>query len=144
MNVPKLMESKRGSRITGVRRVRHVFEGSVDDEHGPLELTFDDLSVLRLDAGADGERLRVDTSEWVDPFLEPLSDENRQFVLTSGKWSAFDASEEMPYAATIGQRIWEVRLVTLTNRKIVGVVFTLDSAEISAMTGPDDLRVHIH
>ncbi|MFF1635035.1 hypothetical protein [Leifsonia sp. NPDC058248] len=73
-----------------------------------------------------------------------LSEENRQYVLASGKWTAFDVSEEVPYASTIGQRVRQVRLVTLTNAKLVGVIFTLDSVEISAMTGPDDLRVHIH
>ena len=143
MNIPMLIESKRGSRITGVRRVRYVFEGSVGDEHGPLELT---STITAFFASTRAPMVRSSTwtrpSGWIHS-SNPLSVENRQFVLASGKWTAFDVSEEMPYASMIGQRVWEARLVMLTNAELVGVVFTLDSAEISAMTGPDDLRVHI-
>lgn len=80
-----------GSRITRVRRVQYVYRGVPDTDFGPFELTFGARVVL-LDNASDGEELRVRTEPWEDPFVEPLSEENRAFVETSGKWTAFDVS----------------------------------------------------
>lgn len=52
-----------------------------------------------------GERLAVDEHAWVDPFESDLDEANREFVARSGKWTAFDVSDEAPYDAFIGVRV---------------------------------------
>lgn len=57
---------------------------------------------MLLGNAADGETLRVQMEAWEDPFAGPLSDENRDFVEKSGKWTAFDVSAEGVFAMFIG------------------------------------------
>jgi len=79
---------------------------------GPIEVNFASGTKLLLDAGPDGEELRVRTSAWVDPFSEPLSAANRTFVEEEGKWMAFDVSEETQFSHLIGQSGLSVSPVT--------------------------------
>jgi hypothetical protein len=123
--------------------MRYVLEGFVTDDDGPLQVHFDSGALLRFDAGADGEMLRVDTIPWVDPFAEPLSGENREYVEQSGKWAEFDVSEEPPYSSLIGGTVDQVRLITLTDEKLVGIIFSIGSTELRASTGADNLQVTI-
>jgi hypothetical protein len=126
-----------------VQRVRYVFQGAISDDDGPLQISFEGGVMLRFDAGADGETLHVDTTPWVDPFAEPLSDENREYVERSGKWTEFDVSDESPYSALIGETVYEVRLITETDGKLVGVIISGGSTELAASTGADNLQVTI-
>jgi hypothetical protein len=139
----ELLASVRRTKIARVQRVRYVFEGSVTDDDGPLQVSFDSGALLRFDVGGDGEILKVDTTPWVDPFKEPLSDENRECVVQSGKWTEFDVSEEPPYSSVIGDTVYQVRLITLTDGKLVGVIFSGGKSELAASTGADNLQVTI-
>jgi hypothetical protein len=47
-----------GGRCTRIRRIFYTFRGVTDTDFGPIELTFEDHSVL-LDNAPDGEALRV-------------------------------------------------------------------------------------
>jgi hypothetical protein len=111
-----------GSYITRVRRVHYVYRGVPDTDFGPLELTFDGGRVVLLDNAADGETLRVWTEPWEDPFAGPLSEENRAFVETSGKWTAFDISAVGAFAAFIGDVLASVEPVLAGTGKVTGMI----------------------
>jgi len=55
---------------------------------------------------------RVVVGSWVDPFREPLSEENRAYVESHGKWTAFDTSatpEMAPLVEQIVRRVLPIR-----------------------------------
>src|SRR5436309_302811 len=94
-----------GSLITTITRVFFVLGGSVDRSNGPIEFSFEDGSCLLLECGPDGEALRLSRRPWDDPFSDPLTPENAEFVQRSGKWTAFDVSGETPYASFVDARL---------------------------------------
>lgn len=110
-----------GSRITRVRRVHYVYRGVPDTDFGPLELTFGDRVVL-LDNASDGEELRIRTEPWEDPFVEPLSEEDRAFVETSGKWTVFDVSTAGAFASFTGDVLTSVEPVLAGTGKVTGMI----------------------
>ena len=131
------------SKLARVRRVNYVEPtGHFNAAEGPIELTFDGGFTLRLESGADGESLRVSVGEWVDPFAEPLSAENREFVEASGKRTVFDVSELEGYKLLIGQRVENFSLMTRA-RKIVGVRLLIGPAALTAEVGADELLVEL-
>lgn len=131
------------SKISRVRRVNYVEPtGHFNPTEGPVEFTFDSGFTVRLESGADGESLRVSADEWVDPFAEPLSAENREFVEASGKRTAFDVSELEGYNLLIGQRVENFSLMTRMS-KIVGVRLAIGPATLTAEVGADELLVEL-
>lgn len=131
------------SRIARVRRINYVEPaGRYNASEGPVEFAFDGGYSLRLESGADGESLRVCADEWTDQFVEPLSPENREFVETSGRWSAFDVSELEGYKLLIGQRVEDVSLMTRMS-KVVGVQLTIGPVILTAEVGADELLVDL-
>ena len=80
----------------------------VTSDSGPIEITFADGSVALLDAGADGEALRVKPAAWTDYFAEPLTSENREFIERCGKWTSFDVTNQEPYSRLINELVLEV------------------------------------
>ena len=99
--------------------------GRADEDFGPVELTLGERIVL-IDNDADGESLRVTEAEWLDPFSEPLSVENQDFVKRSGKWSSFDVSTSDQWARLIGDRLSEVEPVANAAGKLTGVILRTD------------------
>ena len=80
-------------------------DGNIDSDNVEVELLCDNGFFLRLSVGPDGERVRVYQEPWVDSFKEPLSDENREFIRTHGKWCFFDVSTQFPFVSIIGKTI---------------------------------------
>jgi len=107
--------------IRRVRRIHYVYNGRPDTDFGPVELTIGERSFL-FENGADGESLRVTETAWADPFAEPLSTENREFVERSGKWTAFDVSTVGRWAKLIGEPLSDVEAITDDGGKTTGVV----------------------
>jgi len=132
-----------GKVIVGVRRVWYCLRDDVTSTVGPIELSFTDGSVVRLDVGPDGEALAIATSAWVDPFAPPLSTENELFVETSGKWSAFDVSGQAPYSKLVGAAIAEVKPHYTPNGKPVGATIHAGSAVVRANVDADELVVDV-
>jgi hypothetical protein len=130
--------------VSRVRRINYVQpDGSRNASEGPIEFTLDDGgAVLRLESGADGESLRFRTGEWVDPFAEPLSPENREFVARSGKWTAFDVSADEDYRGVIGQHVKNLNLMS-RNGKVIGIELQFASMTIRAEVAADDLIVDL-
>lgn len=141
MSVAALLEAKVGRMLVGVRRVQFVHRGTVQEFGGPLELTFDDGTAVVLDAGGDGESLALVPTKWVDPFQEPLSAENRDFVEQSGKWTAFDAKGREPWSRAIGNRVETIAGVRNSSDKLVGAQMQFGSVVVRVIVESDDLLV---
>ena len=129
------------SAVARVRCVNYVSPGgSRDANEGPVEVSLDNGVVFRLESGSDGESLRFAIGKWVDPFIEPLSPENREFVARSGKWTAFDVSGDQNFGRFIGQRIKDLNLLTAWG-KVVGIELVFGSATLKAEVRADELFV---
>jgi hypothetical protein len=120
MIAPSLVEAI-GAPICRVRCIHYVFNGQSDTDFGPVELTIGERTFL-FDNEPDGDSLRVSQEAWVDPFSEPLTEQNRAFIETSGKWTAFDVSAEGSWTQLIGERLSAVEPVMDDAEKTTGVV----------------------
>ena len=140
-DVGSFLSGLRGNRVKRVRRVHYVHEGRVAVDEGPVELTFADGAVVLFDGGSDGESLTVKGSRWVDPFPEPLSPENVEFVKESGKWTAFDVTRAQPYEKLIEDRIVNAIPIKGRKDKITGVVLVFSGNSVRIEIQGDETRV---
>lgn len=124
-----------GKTVRGTRRVFFAFRGEIDTEEGPLELNFDDGSVVLFRSGSDGQQLVIENQAWRDPFAEAPSEENREYVERHGKWTAFDTSGDAPYVGLIGCRIERVQAITLRDQSIA------DGFPVDEMMKSDNVHV---
>jgi hypothetical protein len=132
-----------GRRVVGVRRLLYVHGGGSDEETGALELSFDDGSVLFFDVGSDGATVAVRAEAWADPFAEPLSDENREFVRESGKWTAFDVSGDPRFAPLVGQHLEEVAANIQFGHVVAGLDLSFSTGTIHVVVEFDELLVSV-
>lgn len=132
-----------GRTICRIRRIRYVLRGEVISSDGPMEFSFTDDFIVLLDAGPDGEALAVKAAAWTDHFAEPLSNDNREFVEQSGKWTAFDVSAQEPYLRLVGEPIQQVVPVRTPENKISGVALTTPAATLRVETQGDQVTVDI-
>lgn len=93
-----------GKRVSCVRRILYVYQGTIDQEKGDLELGFQDGSVALFTTSASGN-MQVTGEMWLDSFALPLSAENAEFVRTHGKWTVFDLSTTPPACLLIGRQV---------------------------------------
>lgn len=117
--------------------------GEVVSEAGPIELTFTDNGLVLLDGGADGESLRIERSQWVDHFSEPLSVENRDYIAKSGKWTSFDVSKRTPYIGLVGERVRAINPVESPDRKVTGLIISTDHCVLRVENVADEIQVDI-
>ncbi len=121
-----LLEDLQGKRLLRARRIFYTVDGEAEQSEGPIELHFDS-DVIVLDVASDGEALKVTRSAWQDPFdLAPTAD-NAEFIATSGKWTAFDVSDDERYAPALNAAISSVRLLQTDSGKLVGCVIGFTS-----------------
>jgi hypothetical protein len=133
-----------GKTISRIRRVHYVAPDTTNESSGPVEITFDeDRTILLLDAGSDGATLWFSSEPWEDPFREPLSDENREFVARSGKWTAFDVSTEPGYDALVGTAVQEVCELRASSGILSGMVIVAESGVLRAKVDADELFVDV-
>lgn len=118
-----------GQPISRIRRIHYTIDGVANTDFGLLELTIGGR-VLLIDNASDGETLRVVGDEWQDPFTEPMSPENREFVAQSGKWAAYDVSGDREFAGLIGDVLQGVEPITNPADKVVGVVLRTAGGEM--------------
>lgn len=118
----KLVEACEGRTVSAIFLVRYVHpDGSIPDEDTILEIHFEDASVVYFKGASDGERLAIYPEPWEDPFAEPLSPENREFVRESGKWTKFDVSDQDSYAGFIGKKVIMVESIHNDVGNLAGV-----------------------
>lgn len=140
-NPPAFVELA-GAVVASIRRLHSVYSDTIDRGKGPIEFTFRDGRVLRLDAGPDGEALAVFTEPWVGPFRSPLSPENTEFVGRSGKWTEFDVSADSPYSGLILSPVTEFAPIRTPHGKLVGVVVVTLAGSLKIEThGADEIWV---
>ncbi|WP_433196159.1 hypothetical protein ACQP1G_43460 [Nocardia sp. CA-107356] len=133
-----------GRRIRAIRRMFYVHGTDVDRTEGPIELTFDDGSVLLLDAGTDGEELRVGSTPWRDPFAGVSEPEYIEYVAESGKYTAFDVGSEPPYSRLLGYRIAAVSESRLHDDRLRAAVLEVNGSKLAVETLADELLVTWH
>jgi hypothetical protein len=119
--VPESLIRAIGTPIRRVRRMHYVYSDQPDTDFGPVELTVGEQLFL-FDNEPDGESLRITGAAWIDPFAEPLSAENREFVARSGKWTAFDVSADRAWASLIGEVLSEVEPIVNSAHKMTGII----------------------
>ncbi|MFE7796521.1 hypothetical protein [Nocardia sp. NPDC057440] len=130
-----------GRRITAVRRVFYVHGEDVDRSEGPIELTFDEGTVLLFDAGSDGEELRVVPAAWRDPFAGLTEPEYIEYVAESGKYTAFDVGSEYPYSQLVGSRVAAVAESRLHDERLRAAVLEVSGFTLAVETVADELLV---
>jgi hypothetical protein len=133
-----------GRRIRAIRRMFYVHREDVDRTEGAIELTFDDGSVLLLDAGTDGEELLVGSTPWHDPFAGVTEPEYIEYVAESGKYTAFDVSSEYPYSQLLGCHIAAVSESRLHDERLRRAVLEVSGAKLAVETLADELLVTWH
>jgi hypothetical protein len=121
--------------------VLYEYAGKIDPNDGPLELKLDGRTLL-LDADADGERLRVVEQEWSDPFEEPLSEENRQYVAKHGMWRRVDCSRWEGYSSLVGQEVTEACVLVNEFGRIGGVRISTPAGTLWFVVEGDQSHVH--
>ncbi|MEV6364264.1 hypothetical protein [Nocardia asteroides] len=127
--------------IIAVRRMFYVLGDDIDTAEGPIEFTFHDGSTLLLDVGVDGTELRIGAAPWRDPF-EPLVDPvNIEYVAASGKYTAFDVTDEHPYALFAGRRVDAVSVVPLPDGRPRAATLYLGEGMVKAESIADELIV---
>ena len=129
--------------LIGIRRIVYVRQGVVTDSGGPLELTFDDQTSIVFDAAGDGESLAVSSGTWIDPFAEPLSEENRTFIESSGKWTAFSVQAGDPLGRVLGNKILRIDDINNSSEKVVGIQIQAGNMVIQATVDSDALQVRV-
>ena len=132
-----------GLAVTGVARILYVVDGECSVGCGALELEFRGGSVLNLDVAHDGERLRVRSKRWVDPFAPPLSAENAEYVAASGKWTRVDVSAWDTYRTVLGETLMDVYPVLAQSTTLAGVVLTFGAAAVRVEVEGDEVYVDV-
>lgn len=132
-----------GRTVVGIRRVLFEFNGHLDRDRGPIELSFGGGAVLFMDAASDGESLSLSTEPWADPFAGPLSAENAEFVRRSGKWSAIDVGGEPAIARLLGEQVIHVTPISNVDHRPVGAVLRIGRYDLRVEVVADDLYVEL-
>ncbi|MFQ6397774.1 hypothetical protein ACLMAJ_30575 [Nocardia sp. KC 131] len=113
----------------------------VDRSEGPIELTFDEGTVLLFDAGSDGEELRVGSTAWRDPFAGVTEPEYIEYVADSGKYTAFDVGSDYPYSQLVGGQVAAVVESRLHDERLRGAVLEVSGFRLAVETVADELLV---
>jgi hypothetical protein len=132
-----------GVTIDRIRRLFYVYRDEIDRHAGGLEIGFGDGSVRFYDAGPNGERLAVADHLWIDPFEGHMDEVNREYVAQSGKWTAFDVSDEPPYDAIVGARVDAIEPMPGRDGYPIGVTLQAGGFEVKATVGADELIVEV-
>ena len=126
--------------VTRVERLRYMeaYEPNIDD--GELTLWFND-SVMRFAVEADGERIRFTQEPWTDPFVEPQSEVNSDYVAKHGQWVQVNVSLEVPYRSIVGARLVGILPISNQFAKLIGFSLTFDSEILNVFVDCDELCV---
>jgi hypothetical protein len=129
-----------GGEISRLERLRYEVGGVRGPDGGDVQLWFGD-GVVRLGVASEGETLRIGDTPWRDPFAEPLSSENAEYVASHGKWTLVDVSDEEPFRELIGKCVTAV--MPLTNRfgRFIGVQLVAGDSSLNVYVHADELHV---
>ena len=131
-----------GREITRIRRLHYVFQGQVNANDGPIELTFADGSVVMCDAAADWT-LEFFGAAWVDPLHEPLSESERAYVDRYGRWSAYDVTELAPYSWLVGRQVRQALPQLNDLLELTGLLVRTDDSVLDLQMWAGELRAFV-
>lgn len=98
-------------RIVTIEQAFYVFNDAITQSDCLLQVRVESDFIIHFLGGVDGETVRIVDAPWEDPFVEPLSDENRAFVEQCGKWTLFDTSATPHMAPLVEHTIRSISLV---------------------------------
>lgn len=133
----------REKRLTRVQRMHFVFDEVVDRSEGELQFEFDDGSVLLCEGDADGETIRFGDTAWPDPFADPLSGRDAEFVRVHGKWGLFDVSEEDPWNRIVGNVVYDIAMVVKPDGRDRGMLIDIGGILICIAVTADETHVGV-
>ena len=110
-----------------------------DPVDGALELTFSSGAVLFCDTGPDGDTVTLAAEAWTDPFAEPLSPANAEYVHTYGKWVRHDVSAEDPFADLIGRPLFDVAPMFGLTGRLYGLLLNFSGYQLAVYNTADEL-----
>ena len=100
-------ESFVGRTARSFSRVLYEYKGSFDNNDGDLIIDFDGTK-LWLTSGPPYDSLIVKSGTWTDPFKEPVSPENSEFIATHGKWTLRVCDADLPFRECVGRKFVSV------------------------------------
>jgi hypothetical protein len=130
-----------GQRIESIARVCYWHRGVADLADGSLEIKVAGEVVL-LDGASDGESLRVRNGPWVDPFDEPVSTENLEYIAEHGRWQRVDCSIHEFYDDFLKEAITDVRLLENEHGRTAGVKISVPARSLWFVVEGDECHVH--
>lgn len=136
------LKSLCGKRLRAAARILFEYAGRIDPGDGPLELYLDDGTVVLFDGSADGEGLRVQYAPWVDPFVAPISEENRVYIEQSGKWSRVERSNDPLFVDLFGGVISSLTILDNEFGREAGVQISIGGNDIWFVVAGDECHVH--
>ncbi len=132
----------RDDTATRISRLRHHPGAGQDADpvDGALELTFASGAVLFCDSGPDGDTVTLAAEAWTDPFAEPLSPANAEYVHTHGRWVRHDVSADEPFADLIGRPLFDLAPVSGLTGRLYGLVLNFSGYQLAVYNPADELR----
>lgn len=128
--------------VKDILRVHHIFQGEVDlDDNLPLQLTFDDDSILFLEGAGDGEALIARTYAWVDPLKGKTDEASTEFINLYGKWSLFDESTLPPFNLLIGHKVQQIFPILSAHKTLSGVQMIINGNYMNFVVVWDECHV---
>lgn len=131
-----------GRRIVRVRRLHYTYQAETNTLDGPIELGFADGSVILCDTAADWT-LQFFGAAWNDPFREPLSEGDRQYVARYGKWGGHDVSGQAPYSWLVGETVRQVIPQLNELLELSGLLVRTDNAVLDLQLWAGELRAFV-
>lgn len=131
-----------GDTLAQVGRLRYELDGDPDDPaEDSLELTFSSGRILLCEGGPDGVAVQLSAQAWIDPFAEPLSAVNAEYVRTHGKWVWHDVSAEDEYTDLVGSALSDVAPLVGTTGRLYGLVLYFGGYQLAVYNIADELGV---
>lgn len=133
-----------GDTLARVARLRYELGRGQATDRSPddaLELTFASGRVLFCDTGPDGDTVRLSAQTWTDPFAEPLSPVNAEYVRTHGKWIRRDTSGEDPFADLVGNTLSDVAPMIGMTGRLYGLLLYFAGYPLAVYSPADELSV---
>lgn len=130
-----------GKAIIKIERLYYRKKDFIEKDKGAIQFSFNDGTVVYLDVDADSETLLIKKEKWEDPFIEPLSVENKDYVDNFGKWEIFDVSDCHEYRDLINRSVINVSSINDKSGINVGALFDVEGLLVNILTGADFLWV---
>jgi Protein of unknown function (DUF3037) len=131
-----------GRKIERVRRLYYTYQGDTNKLDGPIELTFEDGSVLLCDTAADWT-LQFFGAAWKDPFGADLTPDERQYLERYGKWGAHDVTGQPPYSWLRDETVSQVIPQLNELLELSGLLIRTDNAVLDLQLWAGELRAFV-